>query len=77
MSAVKLQNMDVIPESHYNLISITKLMGEGHKVTANKKDGMTEEMDSSSSTSEPKLQREYCGVHTSNNQSLKAKLLQE
>jgi hypothetical protein len=38
--AVKLQNVDVIPKSHYNLISITKLMEEGHKVTGNKKDGL-------------------------------------
>ena len=36
--AVNLQNMDVIPENHYNLISITKLIDEGHQVTANKKD---------------------------------------
>jgi hypothetical protein len=41
--AVKLQNVDVIPESHYNLISITKLMEEGHKMTGNKKDGITVE----------------------------------
>ena len=27
--AVKLRNVDVIPESHYNLISITRLMGRG------------------------------------------------
>jgi hypothetical protein len=39
--AAKLQNMDVIPESHYNLISITKLMEEGHKVIGNKKDCLT------------------------------------
>ncbi len=39
--AVKLQNVDVIPKSHYNLISITKLMEEGHKVTGNKKDDIT------------------------------------
>jgi hypothetical protein len=36
--AVKLQNVDIIPKSHYNLISITKLMEEGHM---NKKDGIT------------------------------------
>ncbi len=41
--AVKLRNVDVIPESHYNLISITKLMEEGHKITGNKKDGITVE----------------------------------
>ena len=35
--------MDVIPESHYNLISITKLMEEGHKVSGNKKDGLSVE----------------------------------
>jgi hypothetical protein len=39
--AVKLQNVNVIPKSHYNLISITKLMEEGHKVTGDKKDGIT------------------------------------
>jgi hypothetical protein len=33
--------MDVIPENHYNLITITKLMKEGHKVTMDKKDGIT------------------------------------
>ena len=41
--AVKLRNVDIIPESHYNLISITKLMEEGHKVTWNKKDVITVE----------------------------------
>ncbi len=35
--------MDVIPESHYNLISVTKLMEEGHKVSGNKKDGLSVE----------------------------------
>jgi hypothetical protein len=40
-SAVKLQGVDVIPESHYNLISLTKLMEEGHKVIRTKKDGMS------------------------------------
>jgi hypothetical protein len=39
--AVKLHNVDVIPEVHYSLISIMKLMEEGHKVTRNKKDGLT------------------------------------
>ncbi len=39
--AVKLRDVDVIPESHYNLISLTKLMEEGHKVTGNKKDGLS------------------------------------
>ena len=39
--AVKLQNVDVIPKSHYNLISITKLMEEGCKIAGNKKDGIT------------------------------------
>ena len=39
--AAKLQNANVIPESHYNLISITKLMEEGHKITGNKKDSIT------------------------------------
>ncbi len=36
--AVKLRNVDVIPESHYNLISIAGLMEEGHSVKANKKE---------------------------------------
>ena len=39
--AVKLCCVDVIPESHYNLMSITRLMEEGHKMTANSKDGIT------------------------------------
>jgi hypothetical protein len=38
--AVKLQSIDLIPESHYNLISITHLMEEGHSMKANKKDGI-------------------------------------
>jgi hypothetical protein len=38
---VKLQNVDTIPKSHYNLISITELMEEGHKIAGNKKDGVT------------------------------------
>ena len=41
--AVKLRDVDVIPESHYNLISVTKLMEEGHKVSGNKKDGLSVE----------------------------------
>jgi hypothetical protein len=40
---VKLRNVDVIPESHYNLISIMKLLEEDHKMTGNKKDGITVE----------------------------------
>ncbi len=39
--AVKLQNVGIIPKSHYNLISITKLMEEGQIVTGNKKYGLT------------------------------------
>jgi hypothetical protein len=39
--AVKLQNIDVIPESHYNLISITKLIEEGRKISEKKKDDIT------------------------------------
>jgi hypothetical protein len=39
--AVKLQDVDVIPESHNNLISITKLMEEGYKVVGTKKDGLS------------------------------------
>jgi hypothetical protein len=41
--AVKLRDVDIIPKSHYNLISLTKLMEEGHKVTGNKKDGLSVE----------------------------------
>jgi hypothetical protein len=39
--AVKLQNVNVIPESHYNLISIIRLMEKSHSVKANKKDEIT------------------------------------
>jgi hypothetical protein len=39
--AVKLQDVDVIPESHYNRISLTKLTDEGHKVIGNTKDGLS------------------------------------
>ncbi len=39
--AAKLRNVDVIPESHYNLISITQLMEKGHSLKVNKKDGIT------------------------------------
>jgi hypothetical protein len=39
--AVKLQDVDITPKSHYNLISLTKPMEEGHKATGNKKDGLT------------------------------------
>jgi hypothetical protein len=39
--AVKLRDVDVILESHYNLISLTKLMEEGHKVIRTKKDGLS------------------------------------
>jgi hypothetical protein len=39
--AVKLRDIDVIPESHYNLISLMNLMEEGHKVIGNKKDGLS------------------------------------
>jgi hypothetical protein len=38
---VKLRSVDIIPESYYNLMSITKLMEEGHKMTANNKEGIT------------------------------------
>ena len=41
--AVKLRDVDVIPESHYNLISLTKLMEEGYKVVGTKKDGLSVE----------------------------------
>ena len=37
--AVKLKDVD--PESHYNLISLTKLLEEGHNVIGNKKDGLS------------------------------------
>ncbi len=39
--AVKLRDVNVIPESHYNLISLTKLMEEGHKVIGTKKDDLS------------------------------------
>ena len=39
--AVKLRDVDSIPESRYNLISLMKLMEEGHKVIENKKDGLS------------------------------------
>jgi hypothetical protein len=39
--AVKLHNIDVISESHYNLCIITQLMEEGHWVKANNKDEIT------------------------------------
>ena len=39
--AVKLRDVDAIPKSHYNLISLTKLMEEGHKVIGTKKDGLS------------------------------------
>ena len=39
--ALQLQDVDIIPESHYNLINLTKLMEEGHKVTGSKKDGLS------------------------------------
>jgi hypothetical protein len=41
--AVKLRDVDVIPESHYNLISLTKLMEEGYNVIGTKKDGLSVE----------------------------------
>ena len=41
--AVKLRDVDVIPESHYNLISLTKLMEEGYMVIGTKKDGLSVE----------------------------------
>jgi hypothetical protein len=41
--AVKLRDVDVIPESHYNLISVIQLMEEGHKVSGGKKDGLSVE----------------------------------
>jgi len=41
--AVKLRDVDLIPESHYNLISLTKLMEEGYKVVGTKKDGLSVE----------------------------------
>ena len=77
--AVKLQDVDIIPKIHYNLISVTKLMEEGHKVIkprrmvclSKKEDG------SLSLKSESKLLREFCGVHTFVDLNLKEKLLQE
>ena len=41
--SVKLRDVDVIPESHYNLISLTKLMEEGYKEVGTKKDGLSVE----------------------------------
>jgi hypothetical protein len=38
---VKLCNVDLIPVSHYNLISITRLIEEGHKLSRNKNKGIT------------------------------------
>ena len=38
---VKLRNVNVIPESHYNLISLTRLMEEGNLIKGNKKTGIT------------------------------------
>jgi hypothetical protein len=76
--AVKHAYVDIIPESHYNLISITKLMEEGHKMTGNKKDGITVEKGTRVIKFDKlKPQKEYCGVHTSSNLSLMEKLLQE
>ena len=40
---VRLRDVDGIPESHYNLISLMKLMEEGHKVIGNKKDDLSVE----------------------------------
>ena len=81
---VTLRDVDVFPESHYNLISITKLMEEGHKVAGNKKDGLTVEkrgrvikFDIRVKTPLSKLLREHCGVHTFDDLKLKEKLLQE
>jgi len=39
--AVKLRDVDAIPKSHYNLISLTKLMEEGCRVVGTKKDGQS------------------------------------
>ncbi len=39
--AVKFHNVDVILESHYNLVSITRLIEEDLLVKANKKDVIT------------------------------------
>ena len=54
-------------------------MEEGHKVTGNKRDGLSvkKEDGSLSLTSELKLLREYCGVYTFVNKNLKEKSLQE
>jgi len=38
---VKLRNVDVTPESHYNLISLTRLMEERHMIKESKKNGIT------------------------------------
>jgi len=77
--AVKIQDVDVIPESHYNLIRIAKLMEEGYKVVRTKKDGLSVEKRGLVIKFDirVKLQRGYCGVHTFDDLKVKEKLLQE
>ncbi len=71
--------LDVIPESHYNLISIMKLMEEGHKVRGIRRMiSLSKKADESLSlTSESKPPKEYCAVHTPSNLSLTKKSLQK
>jgi hypothetical protein len=38
---VKLHNVDIIPVSHYILISITRVIEEGHKLSGNTTKGIT------------------------------------
>jgi hypothetical protein len=78
--AVNLGDVDVIPESHYNLISVTKLMEEGHKVPGNKKDGLSIEKGGRIIKFDIRVEtpkRGYCGVHTSDDLNPKEKSLQE
>ena len=77
--AVKIQDVDVIPESHYNLIRIAKLMEEGTRwleprrmVCLSKREDW-----SLSLTSESKLLRGYCGVHTFDDLKIMEKSLHE
>jgi hypothetical protein len=76
---VKLQNVDIIPKSHYNLISITKLMEEGHKVTGNKEDGITVKKSRQVIKFDirAKIPKGVLGEHTSSKLSLTEKSLQE
>ena len=77
--AVKLRDVDVIPESHYNLIFLTKLMEEGYKVVGTKKDGLSVEKRGLVIMFDirVKLLRGYCGVHTFDDLKIMEKSRQE